>query len=241
MAKIDKPEKIFPDIIEDYRKIYGDDLISIILYGSAAGGDYRPGKSDLNFLIVLSEEAIDHLDKAIETVSRWRKKNVATPLFMTKSYIASSLDSYPLEFLNMQKGYVLVYGEDVLKDISFESRHLRLQCEREIKGKLLLLRERFLETGGKSRMIKELTGESITAFVSIFGGLLYLKGVKIPSSRREIVEALAREIPVDRNVFMNCLDIKEEKKKFASSEISDIFMAYLVEVRKLWEFVDELE
>ncbi|MBW2648921.1 MAG: hypothetical protein JRC53_03750, partial [Deltaproteobacteria bacterium] len=190
------------------------------------------------FMIVLSEEAIDHLDKAIETVSRWRKRNVATPLFMTKSYIASSLDSYPLEFLNMQEGYVLVYGEDVLKEISFEPRHLRLQCEREIKGKLLLLRERFLDTEGKTRMIKELTGESITTFVSIFRGLLYLKGVKIPSSRREIVEALAREIPIDGNVFMDCLDIKEEKKRFASTEINDIFMAYLVEVRRLWGFVD---
>jgi len=35
--------------------------------------------------------------------------------------------------------------------------------------------------------------------------------------------------------------MKEENKKFTPSEISDIFTAYLVEVRKLWEFVDELE
>ena len=241
MAKIEKPEEIFSDITGDYRESYGDGLKSVILYGSAAGEDYRPGKSDLNFLIVLSEEAIDHLDKALETVSRWRKKGVATPLFMTKPYIASSLDSYPLEFLNMQKMHVLVYGDDVLKDISFEPCHLRLQCEREIKGKLLLLRERFLETEGKARRVQELIEESITAFISIFGGLLYLKGVDIPPSRREIVEALAREIPVDGKVFMNGLDIKEGKKKFASSEISDIFMAYLTEVRRLWGFVDELE
>jgi len=113
MAKINKPEEMFSNITEDYKKIYGDDLTSIILYGSAAGKDYRPGKSDLNFIIVLSEEAIDRLGEAVETVSRWRKKNVATPLFMTKSYISSSLDSYPLEFLNMRNGYVLVYGEDV--------------------------------------------------------------------------------------------------------------------------------
>ncbi len=241
MGKINKPEEIFPDITRDYKRIYGDALISIILYGSAAGGDYRPGKSDLNFMIVLSEEAIDRLDKSIETVSGWRKKKVATPLFMTQSYISSSLDSYPLEFLNIQKEYILVYGEDVLKGISFEPGHLRLQCEREIKGKLLLLRERFLETEGKSRMIKELTGESITAFVSIFGGILRLKGVKIPSSRREIVRALAHEIPVDENVFLNCLDIKEGQKNFSSPEIHSIFMAYLAEVRKLWECVEDLE
>jgi len=241
MAKIEKPEEIFSDITEDYRESYGDSLKSIILYGSAAGGDYRPGKSDLNFLIVLSEEAIDHLDGALETVSRWRKKGVATPLFMTKPYIASSLDSYPLEFLNMQKGYLLVYGEDVLKDISFEPGHLRLQCEREIKGKLLLLRERFLETGGKAKRVQELIGESITAFISIFGGLLYLKGTQIPSSRREIVEALAREFPVDAGVFLRCLDVKEGKEKISSSEMSDIMKAYLVEVRRLWGVVDELE
>jgi len=241
MSKINRPEEIFSAITGDYKKIYSDALESIILYGSAAGEDYRPGKSDLNFMIVLSEEAIDRLDRAIETVSGWRKKKVATPLFMTRSYISSSLDSYPLEFLNMRKQYNLVYGEDVLKDICFEPEHLRLQCEREIKGKLLLLRERFLETEGKSRMIKELTGESITAFVSIFGGLLHLKSVKIPSSRREIVKALAREITVDENVFMNCLDIKEGTKNFSSSEIHSVFMAYLAEVRKLWEYVEELE
>ena len=241
MSKIEKPEEIFSNITQDYKKIYGDNLVSIVLYGSGAGKDYQPGKSDLNFLIVLSEEAIDHLDRAVETVSRWRKKGVATPLFMTRPYIASSLDSYPLEFLNMQKGHLLVYGEDILKNMPFDPAHLRLQCEREIKGKLLLLRERFLETGGKTRKVQGLIGESITAFISIFGGLLYLRGAAIPSSRREVVEALAREFPVEADVFLNCLDVKEGNKKFTPSEITDIFMAYLAEVRKLWECVEDLE
>lgn len=239
MAKIEKPEEIFPELTQGYREIYGDGLVSVILYGSAAGRDYRPGKSDLNFLVILSEEAIDHLDRALGTVSRWCKKGVATPLFMTKSYIISSLDSYPLEFLNMQKGYILVYGEDVLKDISFEPGDLRLQCEREIKGKLLLLRERFLETEGKARRMRELIADSITAFISIFRGLLYLRGAEIPSSRREIVEVLARQFPVDAAPFLRCLDIKEGEK-LSSSETAEAMKAYLAEVRTLWGIVDEL-
>ena len=240
MSKIEKPEEIFSDMTRDYREIYGDGLVSVILYGSGAGKEYRPGKSDLNFLIVLSEEAIDHLDRALKAVSRWRTKGVATPLFMTRPFIASSLDSYPLEFLNMQNGYVLVYGEDLLQDLSFEPCHLRLQCEREIMGKLLLLRERFLETGGRPRRLRDLIAESITALISIFGGLLYLKGRQIPPSRREVVEALAREFPVDAGVFMRCLDIKEGET-VPSSEMQDIFMAYLAEVRRLRGVVDELE
>jgi len=239
MTTIHRPEEVFPDITGEYRALYGDGLVSVILYGSAAGEDYRPGKSDLNFLIVLSEEAIDHLDRALAVVSRWRRKGVATPLFMTKSYIDSSLDSYPLEFLNMREGHVLAYGKDVLEGISFEPGDLRLQCEREIKGKLLLLREQFLATGGKTRKVRGLIAESITAFVSIFRGLLYLRGVEIPSPRREIVEALAREFPVDAGVFLRCLDIKEGKK-LSQSETGDIMKAYLVEVRRLWGVVDVL-
>jgi predicted nucleotidyltransferase len=241
MAKITNPRDIFPQITESYRKIFGDNLISIILYGSAAGSDYNPGKSDINFLIVLSEEAIDDLESAVKEVSRWRKKNVTTPLFMTRQYITSSLDSYPLEFLNIKRKHSLVYGDDVLKDIVFEAHDLRLQCEREIKGKLLLLREGFLETEGKQKRIKDLIKVSITAFISIFSGLLYLKGIEIPETRREIIHSAADEFPLDRDVFLKCMDIKEEKKDFSSNEIGIFFKAYLAEVRKLWEIVDKME
>ena len=241
MTKIKKPEEIFAEIEEDFRKIFKDALISVILYGSGAGSDFNPHTSDLNFLIILSEEAIDHLDWAIETVSRWRKRNVATPLFMTQSYIQSSLDSYPLEFLNIKKNYILVYGKDVLKDISLQPHHLRLQCEREIKGKLLLLREGFLETGGKQKRIAELIKASITAFISIFNGLLHLKGIEIPPTRREIIQSVAKEIPINQEIFMKCLDIKQGEAEFSSSEIKDLFTAYMVEVRKLWEVVDTME
>jgi hypothetical protein len=78
-----KPEDAFAEITDDFRKVFGDDLVSISLYGSGAGSNYLPGKSDLNFLIVLSEQGIDNLDRAIDVVSKWKKKNVAIPLFMT--------------------------------------------------------------------------------------------------------------------------------------------------------------
>ena len=81
---INDPKDIFQDIIDDYRGLYGDDLKSIILYGSAVGRDYRPGRSDINFMIVLSEEGIEKLDKAFKTIARWKKRKVSTPLFLTR-------------------------------------------------------------------------------------------------------------------------------------------------------------
>jgi len=241
MAKIPKdPKEIFPEIINEYRVLFSDDLISIILYGSAAGKDYRPGKSDINFMIVLSEEGIERLDKAVKTVTKWKKRKVATPLFLTETYVETSMDVFPIEYLNFQRNHILVYGKDILKDLSFNHEFVRLQCEREIKGKLLLLREAFLETAGKGRALKEVIGHSTQAFVAIFKALLYLKGKEPPAENRKIIRSTCEAFDLDAVLFEKLIDIKEERIKPKDDEIINLFKGYLTEVRKLSKIADDL-
>lgn len=237
----EKPEEIFDELTEDFKKIYGKDLISIILYGSGARTDYRPGRSDLNFLIVLSDRAIDELGRAMDILPKWKKKMVATPFFMTPSFILSSLDVYPIEFLGIKRHYVLVHGKDVLKDIQLDPRSLRLQCERELKGKIVLLRAHFLETGGREDGIRELIRNSMMAFISIFYALLYLKGLEIPEDRRSVIAAVAKEFGLDAGIFLKGMDIREGVKSVSSQEVKDLFGGYLKEVEKLMNAVDRYE
>lgn len=238
--RIKDPKKIFPGITADYKEIFGDDLISIILYGSAAGKDYRPGKSDINFMIVLSEEGIEQLDLAFKMVTKWQKRRVAVPLFLTENYVETSLDVYPIEYLNFQRNYRLVHGRDVLKGLKFVKKDIRLQCEREIKGKLLLLRETFLETSGKKNALKRLIVQSFPAFIAFFKALLYLKGKKIPAERRKIIKDAAKEFHLDSKLFENLLSIKEGRVKPGVMEINELFKGYLKEVRKLAKLVDKM-
>jgi hypothetical protein len=242
MAKIpQKPEEIFPEITSDYRNIFGDDLISIILYGSGAGEDYVPGKSDLNLLIVLTERGIDGLDRILETVGKWRKRNVAIPLFMTRDYLTGALDAYPIEFLNMQRSYRVVTGEDLLAEIDFEHCNIRLQLERELRGKLLHLRSGYLATEGKEKKIRELIGASLTAFVSLFSAMLSLKHLEVPKKKADLITAAGAAFGFDAAVFLKCEEIKREKNHFASSEVSAIFRDYLKEVNHLCEIIDRME
>lgn len=241
MAKtIKDPKEIFPEIINDYQGLYGDDLISIILYGSAAGQDYRPGKSDINFMIVLSEEGIEHLDRAIPVEKKWRKRNVAIPLFLTENYVETSMDVFPIEYLNFKRNYMPVFGKDLLKDLTFDPEFIRLQCEREIKGKLLILREAFLETAGKGKALKHVIGQSIPALVAIFEALLYLKGKELPKENLALVRSTCEAFDLDAGVFEKLLGIKEEKIKPSNHEIGELYKNYLREMRKLAKLVDTL-
>lgn len=232
------PRKIFEDLTADYRKLFGEDLVSIILYGSGAGPDYAPGRSDINFLIVLTEEGIQRLDRAFDAVAKWRKRKVSIPLFVTEQYVEASLDTFPVEYLNFQHSYVLVYGKDVLKDLSFEPEYVRLQCEREIKGKLLLLRESFLESRGNFRILREVISQSLRAFLALFRALLYLKGQGISGGKREVLEAACQAFGLDHGLFLKMADLGEGKVKFSKQETLELFRRYLEEIRKLSKIVD---
>jgi hypothetical protein len=242
MAKIPKtPEEIFPEITADCEKIFGEDLVSIILYGSGAGEDYVPGKSDLNFLITLTDRGIEGLDGILETFGRWRKRNVAVPLFMTRAYLTGSLDAYPIEFLNMKRQYVVVHGEDVLADLAFDPCHIRLQLERELRGKLLHLRSGYLATGGSPRKIRELIRVSLTAFVSLFSALLYLKCVEIPKGKRDVITAAGVAFGFDTAVFLKCEEIRRKTDGFSSAEVQTIFRDYMKKVGRLCGMIDKME
>ena len=241
MSKIPHdPKEIFDEITKDYQTVYGKELIAILLYGSAASGNYIRKKSDINFLIVLTEEGIGQLQKSFKTVEKWYKRRVSTPLFLTKSYISSSLDSFPIEFFNMTKNHHLVFGEDVLQEIAFDKHHLRLQCEKELKGKLLQLRQVFLESGGKTKNLIFIIGRSLTAFISIFRALLYLKGKDVPGEGRNIISLVSQEFGVDEQTFLNLLKIKEGAEKKSSKALSSLFENYIREIRKLAYAVDQL-
>jgi len=235
-----KPEDIFAEFTNDYQRIYGADLISISLYGSGARGEYIPRRSDLNFLICLTNEGIKRLDRAFKVVAKWHKRRVATPLFMSREYIATSLDTFPLEFLNIKQDRRVVWGEDPLKKVTIRKRQLRLQLEREVKGKLLLLREAYLASRGWKRNLVAVASQSLTAFLSIFEGILYLRGKEIPLQRDGLIRAMAAETGLTAAAFMHILEIKEGKAKLRRKKMKNIMERYIEEVRQLAFWVDKL-
>jgi len=242
MAKIpERPEEIFDEFRGDYVSLFGDDLLAIILYGSGARGEYIPKKSDINFLVVLTDNGMEHLGDAMDLVAKWQKRKIPVPLFLTKTYIESSLDAFPLEFFNIKSAYQVIHGEEILKDLTIERKDLRLQCERELKAKLLLLRQSFLQANGKAHPLKELIGQSLPAFISIFKALLYLKGEEIPEKHEAVIPATAESFGLDRKLFQGLWDIKRGAEKPGRDELKGTVWDYISEIKGLSRQVDQMD
>jgi predicted nucleotidyltransferase len=241
MSKSPKdPKEIFPEVIEDFKAVYGENLISIIAYGSAASGDYVPGRSDINLMVILDDAGMEGLDRSFDLIKKWKKKGLAAPLFLTPEYVTTSMDVFPIEYLNFQKNHTLLFGKDLLAELSFEKEHVRLQCERELKGKLLLLRGAFLESQGRAKDLEDVIGQSIKAFVSIFEALLFLKDKELPKRKREIIKTACETFEMDPGVFLKLVDIKEGKERLSGPEMLSLYKDYLSQVKKFAKMIDEL-
>lgn len=167
---------IVADAGRELAEALGGDLRSLVLYGSATGPGFRPDASDVNFAAVVDVLEHRHLGRVAQWWVGWRGDRVAVPLLLSLADLERSRDVFPLEFLDIRARHHLLAGSDVFADITVAPDAVRLECEREAKGKLILLRELYIEMAGSLRDQRALIVDSRKSFVAVVRGLLHLRG-----------------------------------------------------------------
>ncbi len=236
-----RPEEIFEEYTRDWQTAFPGSVEAIVLFGSAASGQYIPGKSDINFLVELQDEAIKHLSQAIPLVQKWLKRRVAVPLVLTEKYIQSSLDTFPIEFLSFKLNHKVVYGRDPFAHLDIKKRFVRLQLERELKGKLLHLRENFLALGENRKELRRFMGHSLKAFFPLFEALLYLKDQDIPGDKTELAAAAMRLVDPQDGSFGDVVKLYHSDEKLSLPELLVRMQSYINSIQKMVYYVDGLQ
>lgn len=234
------PSEIFEAYTKDWLDIYRNDLVSIVLFGSCARGEYVPGLSDINFLIILQQSGLARLRDAIPVTQKWQKRGVAVPLVLTENYIDESLDSFPVEFLVMKINHELVYGKDVLSRIDFDKHDIRLQLEREFKGKVLHLRKGLLAAGHDRKVTKALIRESLKSYLPLFEALLFVKDMAIPKSTADVFQTAAKTVDIEPEFFTKLRSAALEQSKLYPQELLQYLEKYIEVVQHFAGFVEKL-
>lgn len=233
-------EKTIQRFTHEIHTLYGDDLISLILYGSAAGTDFVPDRSDLNFLVVLKRVTPEALRKAMPLVRDWHRQKIAAPLFVDPEFLRSSLDVFPIEFLEMQEQHRLLAGKDILLELKISPKNLRLQCEEELKGKLLNLYRGYLETGGRVEALEELMVSSLKSFLIATRQLLRLKGLKPAHEFLEILVQAEETFELSLEAIRDVHSLRLGAIRLDKSDAHTMFARYLSDVERLVARADTL-
>src|SRR6266513_1575530 len=93
-------------------------LESVILFGSAARGDFHEGHSELNVVCILRSLSVEELVRLAQVVKWWCvEQKEPAPLFFTNDEVRHAADVFAIEILDMKHGRSVLYVPVVVVDI----------------------------------------------------------------------------------------------------------------------------
>jgi hypothetical protein len=234
------PEKKISEFVSRLQAAAGDNLESVILFGSAVAGDFHPEFSNVNLFCVIRDGSFAALQALAPSVQWWNKQKQPPPLFMTRDELTRSTDVFTIELLDMQQHHRVLFGPDVLQGLSIPSDLHRVQVEYELREKIALLRQHLLLAADNDSRLWDLLLRSVSSFATLFRHVLIVLGHEAPVSKRESVEALSKKIGFDASGILQVLEVREKKADRKKFNVADVFSRYLAALDFVTAVVDKM-
>ena len=229
-------------LVEDLRATHGDNLACVVLYGSAAAGDTRELQSDYNLLIALNRITPEDLRQAQAPMREWQRLGHPLPVYFTVEELSDAADVFPIEFHQMAKARIVLYGHDPFEFVQLSDANLRHQTEYELRSKLIQLRRHYIPASISIEKLADLMSDSLSSFAALFRAVLRLFGEEAPVAKADCVRATARLLKLDLAPFEKIFEFRTTGALPRSEkEANDLFAAYMFQIEQVVEAVDELE
>ncbi len=234
-------EKQLSDLLTRLKTAFGGSLVSVILYGSAAMDDWNEKSSDLNILCVLQQLSPAELAQSEPVLRWWRGLGNPSPLLLTGEEVLTSTDCFPMEFHDMQEHRRVLFGTDLIRDLTIDRSFYRAQVEHELRSKQIRLRQKAAELLPDSDRLLTLMVDSISTFCVLGRHALILSGHEPRWKKPEIVSALERALNRGLPSCNEILAIRGNPTVTANTDVVLLLGQYLGEMDLLVRFVDGLE
>ncbi len=242
-----KSRQAIEGFCSDLQKAFGANLISLLLYGSAArrtpassGEDFKEGSSDINMVLIFEKVTTVELNAIRDIGRKYRKYGLVAPLIFKSDHIPTSLDTFPLEFSDMKENHICLYGRDPLESAQIEVKNLRHQCEVEFKGKLINLRRGFVQIPGDRDSLHQLMAGSINSILTACRGMIRLKGEIPPPSVPELLRMIETDYKVDMAPVAEVWKAKRGELEESTATLEMLFDNYLAVIKNLAVLVDSM-
>ena len=235
-------QEAFNHLIGDLKETHGDNLASVVLYGSAASGDFVQEESDYNLLIALHRIAPEDLRLAQPPMREWQRLGHPLPVYFTFAELRDAADVFPIEFHQMERARVVLYGRDPFETLRISDENLRHQTEYELRSKLIQLRRLYIPASGSGERLRDLMADSLSSFATLFAPVLLLRGQEPPVLKVEIVRATVRLLGLDGAAFERIFALRDGSARLPDEhEADELFASYMAQIERVIEAVDRLD
>ena len=226
-------------LVKTLHDVLGPKLKSVLLYGSAAAGDFLPGVSGMDLVLVAEPLGASELEAIAPHLLAWQQAGNPLPELFTPAELATSLDVFPIELFDMQQSRRVLFGEDLLAGIAIDMNDYRRQLEHELKTRLLQLRRAYIAAAGDEPRIARLMGASLSTFMVLMRAALRLYNDPVGAEKSEAIDRLAKHVQFDSQPLTEVLNYKKRQAAPAPGEVQSLFARYLTTIEHIVHAVDQ--
>jgi predicted nucleotidyltransferase len=236
----DGTQKLLRTYVKEVIGVFGEQLEGILLYGSAVRGEFIPGRSNLNILLLVSSYDSAVLKQYGALHRRWSKEQIVVPLFLTEEELRMAAEFFPLEFLEIQEQHRVLGGRDPFIGFHVKTDRLREAVVQGLTSQLLRLRQRYVEGGGGDDATTILLLLSITSMLPLLRGVQRVLGRPALSHSNAVITDVAEQLKLDLQGLLDVWLIKHGQISPGHHEVPRLFDRYLQAATLLIRAVEPL-
>jgi predicted nucleotidyltransferase len=164
-------------------------LHSLVLYGSAVGGEYVEGRSDINLLVVLEASTPESHEFLRELCTA---HPMIHPFVVERSGLPRAAQVFGLKFLSIQRSHRVLHGTDALKDFQLGASLQVLLAEQECRNLRMRLTHAYSTSGRKLRAYEEFLTANTPRFFIVLSDVARCGEIDLPPAMGERAPVFAR-------------------------------------------------
>src|SRR6266849_7470106 len=220
------------ELVRRLKEFAATNLECVILFGSAARGDFREGHSDLNVVCILHSLTVEELGRLANVAKWWCvDQKEPAPLFFTREELRQAADVFAIEILDMKHGRRVLYGQDIIAGIEVPMNLHRLQIEHDLRTVLLKLRQHYLRAPGNAKELAPVLRKSFSGVLTLLRHTVIAFGEEPPVPAHEIVARAAALAGCTTSAFDALLRLRETGE--LPGEIIPLYGAYISALEKI--------
>jgi predicted nucleotidyltransferase len=230
------PKQVAKEFAGEMERTLGGALHGVMLYGSAARGEWLPSASDINVLVLLDDINGASLAKASPIVRKFAAQRVHPIVVETREW-SHAADVFSIEIADMHDANEQLFGELSLSTIPVALPILRLQAERELRGKLLQVYLGMLITETPAQL-GTLLMSTMPSMTTYFRTALRLGRQEVPRDSESVIRAAGTLIGADVDALLRVLAARAGKGDLAVSLTDPLVDSFNTATEKLVQFID---
>ncbi len=232
-------EKSITAFVDAAKAAFEGDLVSVVMYGSAAEGRMR-ATSDVNMLLVLKTFDQTHADRLREPLRLAHATIQLNAMFLLESEVPTAMEAFAVKFADIVARHRILFGSNPFANLDAPRDALVRRLKQVLLNLQLRLRERYVLLSLREEQLALVIADAAGPLRSSAASLLHLEGQPVPAPK-EALEKIVQEMNDSKlTEALHAVSSAREDRQLAPGKAAPTLMSLVELTHRLRERVERL-